>query len=374
MANTRFKKITGWLHLWFGLVTGAILMIVALSGCLLTFEDELELMLFKQRHIVQPAAQRLSTDSLFSIAGSVFPGKKISKLIIEAKPDRSAEARIGKGPQMKVLYFDPYTGNILYKGLFQKQFFRAVRNLHRYLLLDETGKVITGISCTICLVLTISGIVLWWPANKKAMRQRFKIKWNASGKRLTWDLHAVTGFYLSFFLVLITLSGLVLSYKWAEDLIYQIADGKVQKDLILKNVVKIGKAKPGLFQKIENTMTQLYPLPGSLIFNIPPKGVQAFLVQKESALLIPGCTDAAYFDSKTGQLIKQQPFAQVSTGTKIKKLVLPIHSGSLYGWATKILAFIVSLFTATLPVSGFLIWLGKRKKKKNRNTSRLNNI
>ncbi|MEH3113418.1 PepSY-associated TM helix domain-containing protein [Pedobacter terrae] len=364
MANNRFKGITGWLHLWLGLIAGLILMVVAVSGCLLSFEDELELVFFKDRHFVRPAQVRLSTDSLFNIANSIYPGKKVSKLILEAEPELSAEARVGKGPEMKVIYINPYNGAILYKGLFQKQFFRTVRNLHRYLLLNQTGKAVTGISCCICLFLTISGIIIWWPANKKAVNQRFKIKWKAKSKRLNWDLHAVTGFYLSFFLILITLTGLAMSYDWVENLIYKLADGKVQKELLPKNLARSKKADPGVLQKMEDSMNKLYPNPGRLNFNIPPKGGQAIMGQKESEQLPPGCTNAAYFDSKTGQLIKQQPFATVSFGTKIKKYVLPIHAGSIYGLGTKILAFVVSLFTASLPITGFLIWLGKRKKKK----------
>ncbi|WP_145857532.1 PepSY-associated TM helix domain-containing protein [Pedobacter suwonensis] len=364
MANNRFKGITGWLHLWLGLITGLVLMVVALSGCLLTFEDELELVFFKERHFVSPSRQRLSADSIFNIANSIYPDKKVSKLILEAEPERSAEARIGKGPEMKVAYLNPYNGAVLYKGLFQKQFFRAVRNLHRYLLLNQTGKAITGISCCICLFLTISGIMIWWPANKKAIKQRFKIKWNAKNKRLNWDLHAVTGFYLSFFLILITLTGLVMSYNWAENLIYKLADGKVMKELSPKNLVKSKKANPGILQTIEGSMNKLYPNPGRLNFNISPKSGLAIMAQKESEELPPGCTNAAYFDGKTGRIIRQRPFASVSLGTKIKKYVLPVHAGSIYGLGTKILAFVVALFTASLPITGFMIWLSKRKKKK----------
>jgi len=364
MASNRFKGVVGWLHLWLGLMAGIILMVVAFSGCLLSFEDELELVFFKERHFVHPARQRLSSDSLFNIANSIYPGKKATKLILEAAPERSAEARVGKGPEMKVIYINPYNGTVLYKGLFQKQFFRTARNLHRYLLLNKTGKAVTGISCCICLFLTVSGIFIWWPANKTAIKQRFKIKWNAKSKRLNWDLHAVTGFYVSFFLLLITLTGLVMSYDWAENLIYKLADGQLHREPSPKSVVKLKEANPGILQKIEENMNTLYPNPGRLNFNIPLKGDQAIMAQKENKQLPPGCTNAAYFDGKTGQLIKQQPFANVSLGTKIKKYVLPLHTGSIYGWSTKILAFLVSLFTASLPITGFLIWLGKRKKKK----------
>jgi len=111
-------------------------------------------------------------------------------------------------------------------------------------------------------------------------------------------------------------------------------------------------------------MNKLYPNLGRLNFNLPLKDTQAIMGKKESEHLPPRCTDAAYFNCKTGELLKQQPFTAVSFGTKIKKYILPIHAGIIYGWATKILAFVVSLFTASLPITGFLIWLGKRRKKK----------
>jgi len=78
---------------------------------------------------------------------------------------------------------------------------------------------------------------------RKAIKQRFKIKWNAKRKRLNWDLHAIIGFYLSFILILITFTGLVMSYDWAENLIYKLADGKAQKVLSLKKYGKV-KKKP----------------------------------------------------------------------------------------------------------------------------------
>jgi uncharacterized iron-regulated membrane protein len=53
-------------------------------------------------------------------------------------------------------------------------------------------------------------------------------------------------------------------------------------------------------------------------------------------------------------------------GTKIRRMVLPLHTGAVFGWITKLLALIVTLFTASLPVTGFLIWW-KRKKKEKKN-------
>jgi len=360
-----FKKVVGWLHLWLGLAAGIVLIIVALTGSLLTFEDELEPVLFHQRQVVKPMGPRLPVDSLLQIAHSAFPGKRASRIIIPAAADRSVMARVGeKGKALKIVYIDPYKGKILFQGAYDQQFFRQVLSLHRYLFLAKTGKIITGISCTICLFLVISGLIIWWPANKSAIKQRFRIKWNASGKRLTWDLHAVSGFYLSIILLLITLTGFVWSYDWADDLIFKLADGKVQKQAKIKNQDQHKGTQSGIYQAALVQIDSLYHYPGSVAFTIPAKPALAITGQKEMDNSALRHTDAAYFDSHTGKLVKKLPFDELTKGTRIRRMILPIHTGSFLGWPTKLLYLITSLFTASLPVSGMLIWLGKRKKAK----------
>jgi uncharacterized iron-regulated membrane protein len=362
-----FKKIVNWLHLWLGLASGIILIIVALTGSLLAFEDELEPMLFKHSQVVSPAGQRLTVDSMVQIANQVYPDKKLTRLVMPFEPNRTVEARIGdkeKGKGLQVAYLNPYNGEVLYKGAYDKQFFQQVRSLHRYLFLGATGKILTGISCSICLFLVVSGLILWWPANKNAIKQRFKIKWNASGKRLTWDLHAVLGFYLSIFLLMITLTGFVWSYDWAENLIYKLADGKLEKAEKIKNIVKQKQFEPGIYQGMLNQINNLYPQTGQIAFNMPAKPALAVTVQKELEGSSVRHIDAAYFDGHTGQLIKQLPYGDLTTGAKIRRVILPVHTGSLLGWPTKLLYLIVSLFTASLPITGFLIWLKKGKKTK----------
>jgi uncharacterized iron-regulated membrane protein len=361
-----FKKLTSWLHLWLGLAAGIVLIVVALTGSILTFEDELEPILFHKNLVVTAAGQRLPVDSLLQIANTAFPGKKANRLIIPDANNRSVEARIGtKGKGLKIVYINPYTGKILFKGAYDKQFFRQVLSLHRYLLMGNTGKVITGISCSICLFLVISGLIIWWPANKSAIKQRFRIKWNASGKRLTWDLHAVSGFYVSIFLLLITLTGFVWSYDWAEQLIYKLADGKIEKAAAkVKNMDKQKTANAGIYQSVFQQIDSVYHYAGIIAFTIPAKPTMAITAQKEMDKSAVRHVDAAYFDSHTGKLIKKLPYEELSNGTRIRRMILPIHTGSLLGWPTKLLYLIVSLFTASFPITGLLIWLGRKKKSK----------
>ena len=366
MNNKKFKKIIGWLHLWLGIPAGLTIFIVALTGSLLTFRDELEPILFKGDHIVEITSEkRLSVDSLLNSAQVLYPKEKPGRLVLPEKANESIEVRLGKKKNLKVVFINPYNGKILYHGSYGGRFFPTVIALHRVLLLGEAGKIITGISCAICLFLVISGIIIWWPATKKAINQRFKIKWNASGKRLTWDLHAVSGFYLSFFLLVVTLTGLVWSYDWVENALFKIADGTARKEVEVENLKKEEEVKPGIYQGMVMQMNKVYAGTGTVTLYFPAKEGQALTLQKERNADIMVVSDAAYFDSNSGALLKKMPFEQLSSGIKIRKLNLPIHSGSIFGWPTKLLALIVALFTVSLPITGVLIWwrTGKKKKK-----------
>jgi uncharacterized iron-regulated membrane protein len=57
------------------------------------------------------------------------------------------------------------------------------------------------------------------------------------------------------------------------------------------------------------------------------------------------------------------PNSQKSPGLKLENMNYDIHVGQIAGLPGKILAFIASLISASLPVTGFMIWLGKRNKK-----------
>ena len=76
-----------------------------------------------------------------------------------------------------------------------------------------------------------------------------------------------------------------------------------------------------------------------------------------------GNSDQFYFDRYSGKLLKYLPDTKKSRGMKLNDLNYDIHVGQILGLTGKIIAFVASLISASLPVTGFIIWLGKRKKK-----------
>lgn len=365
-----FKKIASQLHLWLGVSSGLVVFIVALTGSILVFEDELEPLIYRKFHVVEAPKDQsaLPLDNLRAAVASRYPKQRIARIAIEPHADRTVLFGLVKGKKEKDVFsvaVNPYTAEITDTRRENKSFFHVVLQLHRYLCLEDTGKLITGVSCVMFIVIMITGLVLWWP-NRKQTKQRLTIKWDAKFKRLNWDLHAVFGFYVLPFTFIIALTGLVWSYKWVNSMIFLTLDGKPQeKREAPANIGIANTAVTGTLTKITAETDRLLPHPGRIQFTLPESDSLSITVSKvnENAS-IANVVDFLYFDQNDGHLISKRLYDDETAGMKARRLVFPVHTGSIWGLPTKILALIVALITATLPVTGVIIWVGRKFKKK----------
>ncbi|SEI80327.1 Uncharacterized iron-regulated membrane protein [Dyadobacter sp. SG02] len=374
-----FKKIASQLHLWLGVSSGLVVFIVALTGSILVFEDELEPVIYAKFHLVEAPKDQspLPLDNLRAAVASAYPKQRITRIAIEPYADRTIIFGLVKGKKEKDVLsvaVNPYTAEITGTRHENESFFHIVLQLHRYLCMEDTGKLITGVSCVMFIVIMITGLILWWP-NRKQTKQRLTIKWNAKFKRLNWDLHAVFGFYVLPFTFLIALTGLVWSYKWVNIMIFLTFDGKPQqKREAPANVSFTDSSTSTVLAQVFTETNRQLTYPGRIQVAIPESDSLSVTVSKENETAsVDNVVDFLYFDQTDGKLISKRLYDNETTGMKVRRLVLPIHSGSIWGWPTKVLALIVALITATLPVTGVVIWVGRKFKKKEtvakRNTS-----
>lgn len=360
------REATGKIHLWLGLVFGPIVFVVSLTGSVLVFEDELEAFLEKEQlYVANVLPQRKSIDELATLVCQHHPDKRITGIDISHQLERSVLFRIRKDKEESLtIAVNPYTGQLLGEIGQHKIFFTKVRLLHRYLLMGKAGKKVNGITCLVFITQLISGLVIWWPRNRQAVRQRFRVRWRASFKRVNWDVHAVCGLYSFLVLLVIASTGLTWSYPWVRKMIYVLADGRPPaKFANPKNVTIDASGSQGLFEKMIAATHDQYSYRGDINISIPDDESKSVTVRKENkSVKLPNIYDRVYFDRYSAEVLQLRPFENKSRGEKIRHMVYPIHTGSVYGWPTKIIAILASLFAASLPVTGVLIWLGRKQK------------
>lgn len=363
------KKNIGFLHLWLGLGSGIIVFIAALSGSILVFEKEIDKAINPEYYNVSTVGKtKKSIDYCVEVLQKQYSIKKITRIYTFNDPSRTFQI-LGKDSDKKAQFFsiDPYTGKVLGTTPQESRFFVVVLSLHRQLLLGETGEIIMGTSCLIFAFMLISGIVLWWPKKMKNLKQRLTVKWSGSFKRVNWDFHSTFGFYSFLILLIISLTGLSFAFTWFQDGVYFLADGTTKKPSAkVENPTKIDPKlnNTAFYQSIYNKADSIFPYTGNIQIRMPVDTINSILVLKENIeMAIPNQSSAVYFDKYTAENIEARPYKLFSTGDKIRRLNYPIHTGSIYGLPTKIIAFLVTLFAMTLPITGFLIWLKKGKKK-----------
>jgi len=376
------KKIIGQIHLWLGLASGLVVVILGITGCLYAFIDELEPIVYKQHVVIEqraftplPLPVHFLKASAQQAIGAEYP---ITRFEIPGAADRTYKFSASKRDEKAKTYFgeiiysysayvNPYTGKVLKVENGKYEFFNLVVALHYDLFLHKLGKQIVGWSTIIFIVLLISGIVLWWPKNKAAAKQRFWFRWKdtTQWKRKNYDLHNIFGFYTMILALIIALTGLVWAFPWFNDSVQFLANGgkTTEKPKPTLSDTTLLSSKSNLDHIISQVRAEV-PVANYYFINLPR--------EKKSTLSVSasGIGSERYrftsyqFDQYTGTLLKKDTFKNKNTGQQLRSMNYDIHVGSILGLPGKILAFLASFVAAGLPVTGFYIWLGRKKKKK----------
>jgi uncharacterized iron-regulated membrane protein len=272
----KIRKFFNDIHLWIGLGSGIIVILICLSGTLYVFNTELREMASPELYNVkyEKGAKPIAVEELIakvkeSTGGKVAsvkipsdPGRSYQFMVRlkekeeggkdkagskdkgEATKDKGAD-KSGKGNKKEgkgkegpaggkrpsAFAVNQYTGEVLGNISASKtataSFMQTMFSLHRWLLLDKIEKPLIGelenrklgsyISGTATILFTlgvITGMVIWFPQKIRAWKQGFKIKWSGSWKRKNHDLHNSLGMYSCIFLFLMGITGPQWSFPW----------------------------------------------------------------------------------------------------------------------------------------------------------------
>ncbi|HEY4334628.1 MAG TPA: PepSY-associated TM helix domain-containing protein, partial [Puia sp.] len=203
------------LHRWLGLVSGVLIVIVALTGSILTFEEEGRDRLWHDYyHIANPGAERLPIARLVDTFKVNYPNLKINSIRFKENPD----AAFVFFTKDRYVWMDPYTSTITGSVPLNKEFFTVVRSLHTELLLGPIGKAIVHFNVLFFFFICLSGLVLWWPKKWRFVKKAISID-TKNAKRLNFDLHRALGFYALPILLIISFTGLFMSFDATKQLV-----------------------------------------------------------------------------------------------------------------------------------------------------------
>lgn len=369
----KLKKILGYIHLWLGLVIGLLVFILAITGCLYAFQEEIQDYTETYRHVEPQDKPYLKPSDFQLIASKTLPGKNLHAIKYNGR-SRSVEA-IYYHPEPLyyfIAYVNPYTGEVLEVKDMQKGFFRFILDGHFYLWLPpEIGQPVVASVTVLFMLMLISGIVLWIPQKIRHLKSRLWFHWSnrTRWRRKNYDIHNISGFYGLLFGLFFAITGLYWGFEVFAQGYYKLLGGEKE---LLYTEPQSGKGlmpEPGThpLNMVWTRMMEEYPQAASIEVHPPETTSSPIAANANFEQGTYWKTDYRYFDQYSlkemevdhifGRL-KNQEFAD-----RVVKMNYDLHTGAVLGLPGKILACIASLIIAILPVSGFMIWYGRRYKE-----------
>ena len=411
------KKALRKIHLWLSVPTGIIITLVCFSGAMLVFEKEITEAIKPELYFVKEAkGQPIPMQQLMERVEETLPDSvSISGVTVFADSTRTYQVSLSK-PRRASIYVNQYTGEVTGRSE-RLPFFNTMFHLHRWLLGSSSGvgKLITGI-CTLVLVfILITGILMWLTNRNKPLKASLAIHVTKGWGRFWHDLHVAGGIYTTIFLLAMALTGLTWSFSWYRTGFYACfgvessekggahggsASYEGQRDggTIRRGERQQGKGRHGggegrgyhgggeghgyhgggeghgyhdggdfgfhrrspyrHWDDVLNEMALKNP------------GYQQITLKAEAAEVVPEgrlslrATDKYSYDRRSGEITDVKLYSSEGKDTKVRSGVYMVHTGSWGGIITRILNFLAALIGATLPLTGYWLWIRRLTRKR----------
>lgn len=349
-----------WLkaHLWVGLTIAAPLIVVALTGSVLVFEEALDRALNRHLSYVTPGDRSLSLDEIAARARAAYPDAQLGSFSFPEQPDHALQIGAAGTPGPFTIAVNQYTGEILGTRSAAERaegLARRIHLLHTRLFAGRAGEWTVGLITALTLFMAVAGLVLWWPGKILALRPA------ASARRLNFDLHNVFGFYASAVFLFIALTGMMISFeRWTDPLFMRLnADPAPQ---LPRDSVDGGEAT-ATADAVAAAARQA--LPGAFLkgIGIPNGGTGAIVaLMKFPEDRTPGGRSRVAIDQHSGRVLAVVSTRRAPAGTRLVNLKRSAHTGDIFGAPTRALYFVTCLMLAGQVVTGVLIWLKRPRR------------
>jgi len=357
----QLRKIIFWCHLPLGLVGGVVILIMSVTGVLLTYEKQAVSWVDANqlRPQVNPKTNSLAMpmQTLIQLARE-HRQQMPTAIIAHEDPNYPIEFSFGREAS---LFLDRQTGQVVGEGSQGvRKFFRVVTDWHRWLGAQgqnrEVARAVTGACNLAFLGLVVSGLYLWWPRkwSFNSLRNSLWFKPTLKGKARDFNWHNVIGFWSAIPLFIVVVSGVVISYAWAGNLVYRAVGETPPKPRSPQSQPQL-KAEPqtlsGLDQAFATAQQQVKGW-RTVTFSLPAKdGEWLFSIDRGTGGQ-PQRRSQVVIEHETGAVIRSESFSDNSPGRRLRSVLRFAHTGEVLGIAGQTIAGIASAGSV------FLVWTG----------------
>jgi sulfite reductase (NADPH) flavoprotein alpha-component len=364
-----YKTIWFKIHAYLGLFFGIILLIVGVSGALLSYEKEIVKAINPKSFTVAVpnSYQKPQAHEILQFFKQNNPTMVIQSITLFEEASASAVINVASSnPKQKRgvnYYINPYTHEML-PTLQGQHFFKVTQDLHRRLMMGDFGKQLVGFSTAMLLVLSLSGLYLYYPKMKKAFAKSLTFSFKSKGRSFLSALHSSIGLWVLPLYILAVLTGLYWSYEWYREGLYTIFDTNkparhinATQSVNNSQIAYMNTTKAfELFEKQNlayESATIILPKKQNMIYTI-----NYFDKNKAHSR----ARNQMQIDIQQGVILQHQRYENKAFNEKIMASMLPLHSGEFFGKTVMFLMFFASLLMPLFVITGLILYIKRHRK------------
>lgn len=353
-----YRIIWRW-HFYAGVLVSPVLMVVAMTGALYIFKDELERTIYPGTMFVVPQAESISLNQQLAAVEASYPGWKADTVEVDTDTTRATSIRIRQPGQSKRVYVNPHTGAIQ-GAIGDDSFFRVVLTIHRQLFIGTTGRVVVELVTCWAIVLLITGLYLWFPRRRERVWGVILPRLRANPYTALRDLHAIGGALFMPIAVTIAATGLIYTLGWGS--IYKYATDVTVAAAETHGTVARSVSSPLLLDEAVATVRQKFAAASFIDVQLPANPGDALVARarlgersgpRNRAVLTLDRSTNAVISIRTSD---QSPALSWWRST----WNYPLHVGSVLGTPTKVIWLFACLVLTALPITGLWMWWKRR--------------
>jgi uncharacterized iron-regulated membrane protein len=353
-STVKLRRFIFQIHLYTGLLIGALITLIGLTGSLLVFGPEIDEVLNPNLLRVSPQGEPVSIQMVIDTVRQNYPGHNLTRIKLPRDNQHPYEVWLNFAEGMKV-YVNPYTNQILGSRTNGNSIKEFLHVLHTEMLAGEIGKTVIGISAILLLLLIMTGVIVWWPG-RKHLRRGLTIQREASWKRINHDIHNVFGIFAMPLLLLSAITGVYLIFHAPFERVVAWLTRSSPRPAPPRAVSHNGEGFLPLDRIVKNADAALPGVKTTWVV-FPSSPAAPIIVRKKlPAEIHPEGRSFVYIDPCSGEVLLLENALQTPPGTRMINTLYPLHTGVAGGFFTRVLQFICGLVPAVLYVSGFIKW------------------
>ena len=363
------RRAIFWVHLAVGVTAAIAILVMAVTGVMLTYEAQLNRWALRDYRAAPPApdAAPLGLDELIARVTVAPAARLVTSVALNRDPREPAVVEFDGGA---TVHADRFTGEGLGDGDTRtRRFLRGVMYWHRWFALEGEyriiGRTIMATANLGFLFLLVSGVYLWWPraGGRAGWRRALWFRRGLGGRARDFNWHNVIGFWSAVPLAVIVASGATISYQWAADLVHRLAGDTPPFQTSPRSLAPVAQGDPLVPPDPALPPVELQALAAKAAAGTP--GWRAMTVSLPASVYDPvvvgvdrgtgrqpSKSEDLLFDAATGELIERAGYPTFSRGFQIRRWLRFAHTGEVYGMFGQSIAGVVSLGVAVM------VWTG----------------